>query len=55
MEDGLEITKSVNIIGSGKVIIDADNDGKIISTTNKSAVINLANLELTKAKSNLVV
>jgi len=52
LEDGLEITKSVNIIGSGKVIIDADNDGKIISTTNKSAVINLANLELTKAKSN---
>ena len=52
MEDGLEITKSVNIIGSGKVIIDANNGGKIISTTNKSAVINLANLELTKAKSN---
>ena len=52
LEDGLEITKSVNIIGSGKVIIDANNGGKIISTTNKSAVINLANLELTKAKSN---
>ncbi|WP_455906301.1 Ig-like domain repeat protein [Methanobrevibacter smithii] len=52
LEYGLEITKSVNIIGSGKVIIDADNNGKIISTTNKSAVINLANLELTKAKSN---